>query len=159
MPHQAPSISKLGDALAAALEAYHQQTAGPRFRILTSRLAFHIVPDQVHSAPSGSFERAKNPLDFYILVPSEERTPAEHVLAINAAITAATGVPLRYGMLNADAFNEQFEDEVSRFTWGATGLIARDVLLDLLDRSATTFSWELLCQAAVQPKDHFAVFR
>lgn len=31
------------------------------------------------------------------------------------------------------------------FAWGAAGAVARDAVLDLLDRSATTFSWSLGC--------------
>ena len=158
MPQMSGAEKDIGLSVAQALDAYHQQTNGPRFRIIRSRLGLHIVPDQVHGA-SERFEPARNMLDAYIAVPSEQRSASQHVLAIIAAVAATTGVQFKYGLGNPDSiFGRDFAAEPTQFMWGTTGSVARDALVDLFDRSATTFSWVLNCQAGTQPKDRYCGF-
>ncbi len=39
------------------------------------------------------------------------------------------------------------------FQWGVYSAVARDALIDLLNQSATTFSWRLMCQGSSQASD------
>ena len=139
------------------VDAYNQQNPGqPRFRVLESRLGFHIVASQAHDA-SGKLVPASNPLDTVVSVPKASRTALEHLNAILDAVTAASGVP----MLRPDpAFNNYYaansyivrnlpptdaERPYMVFEWGADGVSARDTLISLMDGSSSTLSWRLSC--------------
>src|SRR5579863_9274888 len=50
LPSEIGSEPDLGVVLAKTLAAYHQQTDGPRFQVLTSELGLHVVPVQVRNA-------------------------------------------------------------------------------------------------------------
>lgn len=138
------------------VEAYHQQNPDQaRFRVIESRMGFHIVPAQVHDktaqlAPSAS------PLDASISVPVEERTASEHLTALCKAVAAAAGTPIEAFIPYFDGYyaangyllpriRTGSERPYMLFKWGATAEVARDALIDLLDGSATTLSWTLHC--------------
>jgi len=153
MPADTGSEPNLGVVLQRTIEGYHQQTTGPRFTILTSKWGYHIVPTQVHDE-NGALVPARNLLDARITLPETERNPQAHLFAFAAAVSTVTGVrlePLWYG----DGFDRLFRSSPARFTWGVNNAVARDALIDLLERSATTFLWNLECQSSARPEDWF----
>jgi hypothetical protein len=121
-------------------------------------VGYHIVPLLVHDE-HGTFVPASSLLDSQIYVVSKPRTAQEHLLALAAAITAATGTKLEVTAIPAksNGFNDAFGARPEPFAWGAASMVARDVLINLLDRSATSFSWRLYCQAASQADARFCV--
>jgi hypothetical protein len=151
---QAGSVPDLAAMLQKTIEAYHQQISGTRFKVMTSKLGYHIVPTQFH-AENGDLVPAKSVLDSQVTVPTEERTPREHLQALLSAVTSATGVDIKTG--GAGDINIPFHAFPPQFKWGVSNGIARDALIDLLDRSATTFSWHLKCQPSGRPEDRYCV--
>ncbi len=154
MPPEAESESDPGVALNKTLEAYHQQTRGTRFQILTSEWGYHIVPLQVHD-DHGFLVPARSLLDARIYVPSKERTLFEHLRAFGAAVRAATGTNLDTVPFPSQQGYQQARPE--RFAWGTEPNVARDALINLLSRSETRLSWHLYCQASSQADARFCV--
>ena len=144
----------LSDALDETITAYHQQTSGTRFKILSSKLGYHIVPVQAHDE-NGRSITATSALDQVITVPSEVRTAKQHLLALGAAInsTGQTYVDISAVPGSARGFDTYFRAQPEVFQWGVHSAVARDALIDLLNQSASTFSWGLLCQASAQARD------
>jgi hypothetical protein len=138
------------------VDAYNQQNPDqPRFGVLESRLGFHIVPWQVHDA-SGKLVPATNPLDTVISVPKARRTASEHVSALLAAVTAASGAPMvlsdmwfdQYYAANSYLLPQLLSDAhrpYMLFEWGVEGVSARDAVISLMDGSSTTMSFRLSC--------------
>jgi hypothetical protein len=169
-----PAVDRSGADLASALEqtiaAYHQQTSGTRFQILSSTLGYHIVPVQVHDE-NGKSVASTSVLDQIITVPSESRTAEGHLLALGAAISSAGSVPVQVSAFphgHPHGFDHLFRSQREEptpyfiqsyppFRWGAYSVVARDALIDLFNQSATTFSWRLRCQASAQASDRFCV--
>ena len=153
-----PAESGPGTDLASALEntiaAYHQQTSGTRFQVLSSKLGYHIVPVQVHDE-NGRSVRATSALDQIVTVPSETRSALQHLLALGAAIssTGPTRVTISAVPANPRGFDKAFRAQPEVFQWGVYSAVARDALIDLLNQSATTFSWRLMCQGSTQASD------
>ncbi len=139
-----------GQILASSLASYHQQTDGPRFAVITSRYGVHIIPTQKRDE-GGNWVSVTSPLDAEVTVPVQERTATEHLVAILGQVTSITRISVafvptnvsRYGL--PDPFEWGFAADPSRFSWGASGAVARDAILDLLEPSATTYSWHLNC--------------
>jgi len=158
LPGAASSTQDLSARLAQVLAAYHQQTGGPRFQILTSKLGLHIIPVQARDR-DGRLAPAQNPLDKAVVIPQQERTAYQHLTAMGAALEAANdGLKLSIGPLVTDlrgnSFNFMFAPTLSDnrpFVWGtaASGVTARNALIDLLDRSATTFYWDMKCRGTL----------
>jgi hypothetical protein len=149
-------------ALRKILDAYHQQTTGPRFQIVASAYGLHIVPLQVHDE-RGQFVPARNLLDASVDVLPQERTATEHFRALCATLGSFFGMDIHYfdGSLflnNTTSFEQHFAAQPARFTWGTNGLTARDAVIGLLERSATTYSWSLRCEEGETPKDRMCVF-
>jgi hypothetical protein len=169
-----PVVDRSGTDLPSALEqtiaAYHQQSSGTRFQVLSSTYGDHIVPVQVHDE-NGKSVPATNLLDQIVTVPSEFRTAEEHLRALGAAISGAGLVPVEvsafpYG--HPHAFDHLFryqKDEPTPyflqsgppFRWGVYSAVARDALVDLFNQSDTTFSWRLKCQASAQASDRYCM--
>lgn len=155
-PADADSETDAGTALQATLDAYHQQTAGPRFRIVTSKWGLHIIPAQVHDE-SGRLVPATNPLDAHVNVPQEERSATGHFMELCAALSSSLKMTIHYfdGSIylnGTSAFEQHFSAQPARFTWGTNGLAARDAVIDLLERSATTYSWRFYCEDGATPQ-------
>jgi len=144
--------------LAQVLAAYHEQTGGPRFQVLTSKLGLHIVPLQVRNR-DGQFAPAQNPLDKLVFIPQQERTAHGHLLALDSALVAANDglnitISPKVVDLRGDSFNFMFAPtraDDRPFVWGTavSNMTGRDALIDLLDRSATTFYWDMRCLGAL----------
>ncbi len=154
IPLSAASERDLTIALNQIVEAYNRQTSGTRFRVLTSRFGYHIVPAEAHDS-GGNLAPASSLLDSRIYVPPAVRTPLEHLQAFAVAVGAATGLALNASAFPASGsprgFNQTFGPLNSHFSWGVQSMIARDALIDLLSRSTQGLSWRLYCQAALLP--------
>jgi hypothetical protein len=158
MPAEATSAPSVSVALEKTLDAYHQQVMGTRFRVLTSKLGYHIVPVQARNE-HGDLVPAASLLDAQIFVPIEERTPEQHLEALGAAVTSATGINFLPAAipLSPDGFDLSFQWKPKPFRWGAEAVVARDALIDLLDRGASTYSWDLTCTASAVPSDRACI--
>jgi hypothetical protein len=144
MPAAANPPADLATEVGKMLDAYHQ-TGGPRFEVRTSKLGLHIVPVLSHDE-AGNLVAAKNVLDAYVTVVTEQRTAYRHLQALIDAIGIATGVTITGGAAFPDGWGYEFDPDRGKFSWGANSATGREALIDLLDRSATSFSWRLLCR-------------
>jgi hypothetical protein len=159
MPDSRPGTD-LGTLLENTIAAYHQQSSGNsgnRFQLLSSKLGYHIVPVQMHDE-SGRSVPTTSALDRIITVPSAARTANEHLLALGAALNSALPFHVNVEAAfngNTRGFNTAFRAQPDVFTWGVYSTVARDALIDLLNQSATTFSWQLMCQSSAQASDRF----
>ncbi|HEY4359904.1 MAG TPA: hypothetical protein VGN17_02995 [Bryobacteraceae bacterium] len=161
MPGPSSPAPDLPTRLAQVLAAYHQQTGGPRFQILTSKLGLHIVPFQVRDR-DGKLVPAQNPFDRVVFIPQQERTAHQHLIALGAALEAANAdlkvsVGARVTDLRGDSINFMFAPtraDDRPFVWGTAipNMSGRDALIDLLDRSATTFYWDMKCRGTLAPR-------
>jgi hypothetical protein len=132
------------EILGEALEAYHSQTGGPRFKIATSRLGLHLIPDQVRGA-DGSFAAARNPLDTVVGLPVTERSRDQHIADLCAAIGTAMGARILY---SPDTYSGHGDAGNSpAVAWGARGIPARQALMELLEPSAEDLHWRLNCMS------------
>jgi hypothetical protein len=143
---------------------YQHQTNGAQFKVLTSRWGLHVLPVRIRDG-SGRWVQAASLLDVRIDVPTTSRTPSSHLDAICAAVTRSSGIKLQPlapypdeayapngkvlprglppdGSLMTDKMIEQIS-----FVWGTTGTNAREAIITLLEKSATTMSWQVQCQA------------
>jgi len=150
MPADTGVEANISLILQRTLDAFHAKSSGPQFKVLASKWGYHITPALAHGA-NGELLPATSILDATISVAVQQRDPYQHVRALLAAVTASTGVRIGVGIQNSRGFNRLFRAAPASFKWGAQNMVARDALIDLLERSATTFGWNLHCQPGVQP--------
>ena len=146
-------------AVGRMLTEYEKSNDAPRFRVFESSYGLHIVPAIVRDA-SGQVVQAKNPLDAVVTIPSATRTASAHLEAICAAATQAVGREIRCSAvgLGEDWYERLFAAPGGTLEWGANGVKARDALIDLLSRAATTFTWHFNCGPGnVREADRFCV--
>jgi hypothetical protein len=150
--------SDLGLFLKDTIAAYHEQTSGTRFKVISSILGYHIVPVQAHDE-SGRLGVTSSILDRVITVPGEARTARGHLLTIGEAVNKTLPIRLIISAVSASprGFDDAFRAKPGEFTWGIQNLPAREALIDLFNRSATSFSWQLKCQSSAQLGDRFCV--
>jgi hypothetical protein len=158
--------AKIDAALMEKIVAdYQHQTNGAQFKVLTSRWGLHIIPVRIRDG-SGRWVQAVSPLEARIDVPMASRTPLDHFNAICAAVTRVSGIQIHAsasylneeyapngkvlprGGVRPDGFlmTDKMIEQIS-FVWGTTGTNAREAVINLLERSATTLSWQLQCHA------------
>jgi hypothetical protein len=134
-------------------------------------MGLHIVPAQYHNA-RGQLVAAASLLDSHVAVPTALRAASGHFEAVCAAITDAAGTKVNLNAPWLDMFfaanavvpprnaaellPEQDRARYS-FVWGVPEMPAREALLSLLDSSATTLRWSLLCHPSAKPGDRFCV--
>jgi hypothetical protein len=148
------------DLLQKILAAYHRDTDGPRFRVFSSGVGFHIVPMEVRDA-TGRLVSISPLLDMPIAVPVESRAPSGHLAAICEALTAASGIRIISGARDFDQYfapngivpakYRQLTDnekKLAYFAWG-TDANVREALISLVEPSATTMTWNLRCDPDV----------
>jgi len=134
-----------------------KDTSGIRFQLLSSKPGFHIVPVEAHDS-TGKSVLMPSLLDQVITVPSEVRTASQHLRALVAAINKVQPIRLEYGPFGfrPDDVDKAFRAQPPVFQWGVHSTVARDALIDLLNQSATSMPWHLMCQASrAQPWWHF----
>jgi hypothetical protein len=159
MPAVSGSDTDLTRVLENTIAAYHQQTSGIRFKVLSSTLGYHVVPVQGHDE-NGRSVSATSVLDHIVTVPSEARTAEGHLQALTAAISSTASLPVHINAFpggHPDAIDRLFRPQAEVFPWGVSSAVARDALVDLFTQSATTFSWHLKCQASAQARDRFCM--
>jgi hypothetical protein len=169
-PKATPELSK--GVVENVLGAYHEQNSdGTTYRVVDTPLGPDVVPLSFHDS-SGAVVAATPVLDTVISVPFEARMPSEHLEAFCAAVRRASGIRVDPG---ADWMDEFFAANkivpprsaaqlLSRgakapfsFLWGAEAMPAREALLKLLDQSATTLRWRLLCRPSAKAADRFCI--
>jgi hypothetical protein len=134
---QMPAVGGPAD-VEKIVDAWRQQSLVPHFRLLTSKLGYHVVP------VNGGV------LDARVTIPVKARTPTEHMLALEGAVSRASGTMVDMGGFGVSpgGLDRAFGVYPQRFPWGASHMVARDALVDLLLRSVTTFTWHMKCQAS-----------
>lgn len=160
-PERTPVLDQ--SVLRRILDAYHSQTDGPRFRVLSSSYALHIVPTKARDA-SGALVEVRSALDALIDLPVASRTPADHIMVFCKAVTEASGITVKPFAPWLDQFfaphgfippreREMTEEErrMASIVWGGR-MRARDALISLLEESDTTLTWGLRCSA--EPWDY-----
>lgn len=131
---------------------YHRQNPGLRFRVVQSKYGLHIVPETAYDA-SGRLGTARAVMETIITVEEGTRTASGHFEAICEAVSRAQVVRVTPSVvgIGEDWYENLFAAPGGTLTWGATAVTARDALADLLSRSATSFSWRLLCSPISAP--------
>jgi hypothetical protein len=132
-----PAVGRAAD-VNKVVEAWREQGLVPHFKLLTSKLGYHVVP------VTGGV------LDARVSVPVASRTPEDHMRALEIAVSRASGTMVDMNAMSASpgGFNRAFRANPERFPWGASHMVARDALVNLLLRSATTFTRHMKCQAS-----------
>jgi hypothetical protein len=144
-------------AAGSAVQSYNDQTDGSRFQLLVSPYGVHIVPAQSRDE-NGDLTNKGSVLDTVVTIPEAGRTPMEHLGSICAAVTAAAGIEVKCNASGIRPWlNRVFAATPSSFTWGASGLGARDALIALFQKSATSLTWRFFCQGAAKIEDRSCV--
>jgi hypothetical protein len=151
--------------LSKILDAYNDQTDGPRFQVLSSRWGYHIVPLKVRDA-TGRFISTSPLLDTIINIPVAIRTPFMHFREICNALAKSAGIEIIPGAMWLDQLFGppppiprqmgppiQRQEEIS-FAWGSD-MSAREALISFIEHSNTTLGWSLRC--SVDPSDRNCV--
>jgi hypothetical protein len=133
-------------ALGRALGEYRKQNELPSFRIWSSSFGLHIAPEAFRDA-KGLPAASKSALDATVSIPTAVRSVSDSLGSICASASPAAGVKIVCSAvaINEDWYKKLFAAPGGTLEWGAAGMSARDALIDLFDRSATTFSWRLYC--------------
>jgi len=158
-----PEKNKQLDAglLEKVIEAYEKQIDGPKFKISLSKLGFHLITDQVRDK-NEQFVKEKPYLDASISVPSEKMTAYEHLTKIVDAVNTSRDIKLliNYGQgydffwlgdiagnipNRQDMISGNYDKGKLQFEWGADNVIAREALIDLLEKANTTLTWHMDC--------------
>jgi hypothetical protein len=132
-------------------------------RIVTyeeSSLGLHVIPARSRDE-SGKDVTVSPLLDAQIVVPVERRLIYPSLKALCAAVSQATGIRLQANdpSIRPYALDRMFAGTGDPLlTWGVeTPTTARAALIGLLERSASSLSWRLNCQASAKPEDRFCV--
>jgi hypothetical protein len=158
-PETAPGGSAAQSGVNAVLDSYFRRNSdGPRFRTVSSRFGTHIVPDET-TATDGSRVQVKPLLDESVTIPADARRLMDHLQAITDELSKVSGVEVRANTpILGFGLERLFQgSNAVLLTWGSSGVSARDALIDLLEHSATTLSWRLLCQPGTSARDRFCV--
>lgn len=152
------------DVISRLLDEYRiQNPTDVPYRVVTSKLGFHILPLQEHDA-NGELVSARPLLDTVVTVPWAKRLASEHFQELVRALTAASGttvVPADQRLnavfgangLRPPKFWSSVEEKAPySFEWSVDAKTAREALLDLWGRSASSLTWSLLC--APPERDH-----
>ena len=151
--------------LGKIVDAYNGQTDGTRFRVSSSRWGLHIAPIQAHNS-SGQLVTIKPIMDYRITIPVASRVPYMHFRTICEALTKSSGISIK----EAAPWMDQYfapnglippraremtpkEENQASITWGCKGMTAREAINSMIENSATTLTWHLLCSADPKEQD------
>lgn len=153
------------EVIQMVLEEYHRQNpSAARYRVIASDIGFHILPEQEHDA-EGQLVAAKPLLDTVISVPWGRGLASEHFEGIRAALAKASGVEVHGFAYKLDAifaanglrppkYIEPEKRQEARalygFDWSVDAKTAREALLELSRRSATSLYWSSLCEPKLE---------
>jgi hypothetical protein len=164
-PDQTPVLN--GALARSLLDEYNKQNDAPRFRVYESTFGLHFIPETMRDA-GGNVVPADNPLSAVVDVPVASRTFTDHLEALCATVRKAAGRRVSCGWVSLNNESDWGESlfaapggdlpsvlphspgpwifaKGGRFEWGSAGMSARDALIVLFARSATTFSWQFRC--------------
>lgn len=146
--------------LKSLVNAFNAGNAPLGFGVFETAWGLHIVPIRNKDA-RGAEAPAPSLLDTRVVVASDKRRPMGHVEALAQALTSRTGIRVESGSGTLGFGVDQLylqADSSPTFKWGTAGAVkARDALLDLFSKSATTLSWRLNCQPASSDASPFCV--
>jgi hypothetical protein len=145
------------DLVRKAMDEFHRQNPDrSRYKVIESKMGFHIVPTDAHDE-QGTLRAVPAVLDTVVSVPVQPRTISEHLKTLVQAISDTTGLYFtppftdfesRYAANGYFFPYPQLRSSEDRpyltFEWGTSGVAARDAVIDLLSRSATTMTWALM---------------
>jgi len=143
------NAQNLPDILTAVVAAANTQIPTQHFILKSSKLGFHIIMDKERDQ-NGAVVDVEPILDAVITVPTEERSIDATFKALADAITLESGTSIDVYFKQSGAFSAT---EPPVLTWGVESVPARDALISLLQQSATSLGWQLLCQASAQASD------
>ncbi len=126
------------EVLESMLVKYHSEYPG-NYKVLGENDVFHIVPESSKD-PSGNFVTRRSLLDSIVTLRLSNATGQDIVCEIVRQVAVDNEVSLGcltgFGPSPLDAAT--FED------YTATGAVARDLLVDILNKSGNNLSWVLL---------------
>jgi hypothetical protein len=156
LPAEQTAGPDMAGVLNRKVQAYNSQSRGTQFRVEESTWGLHVIPVQARDE-SGRARPVRSLLDAPVSVQAAERMPREHLGELVAALNRANGIRLELSAVpgKRNGFDKAFQAMPARFSWGVENLTGRTALIGLLERSATTFSWHLLCQSSALPEDRF----
>ena len=120
-------------------------------------MGFHIAPSVAYDE-AGKAGPVRSLLDTPVSVPSGDADALRNTsMRSSSDISTATGIPIRdlgwsldpryaaNGYMLRSNFPSEADREYRLFRWGASEMLAREALEDLLSGSATTMTWFLTC--------------
>jgi len=151
--------SKLNqELLTTIVDAYAAQFGAPAFRVSRSNYGFHIIPE-VSRDESGALRKPTALLDTVINLSDHSLGANAAIKEICDAITVSTGIrvwpalrPLGTGFFRLYSGNRPVSA-----AWKGGTQTARSALIAVLNKSATTFYWQLLCQPHEKASGRFCV--
>ena len=130
---------------------FNRDNAPLEFAVTESKWGLHLIPVR-NKDRNGVPQATTTVLDDLVVVPVENRSPFGHLTALAQALSRKAGLHVAASTaVQGFAFDNLFApaDSPHQIAWGTAGSVkGRDALLDLLQRSATTYSWRLNCQPA-----------
>lgn len=137
------------------IAAYVQQNGAPTFRVASSSYGLHIIPTASRDG-GGRLRPETALLDTTISITEGPHDPIEEICK---SVSAATGTrvfpslrPIGNGFFRFYTGGRAFPRK-----WGAENVSARAALISVLEKSATTFTWRLLCGPHENPRERFCV--
>ena len=145
-------------AISRIISAYNNQNLGVHFRAESSPFGFHIIGMETRDG-TGRYAQTPALLDAVINIPEDRRTPSDTFEAICLAVQSATGIQVNANVaLTRPYFDPLYRGAGdSTLTWGVAQRTAREALIDFLEKSATSFSWKVMCQPAPRQEHRLCV--
>lgn len=143
----------------AVTTAYVNQNSTPVFRVESSSHGLHVIPSSSRDA-AGNISPQPALLDTVISIPAQTFQKVDSALEeICKAVGAAAAVRIDLSLRPMGSGFSQLYDagRPPAFSWEVDNQPARDAMVSLLERSATTFTWRFLCSAGKEPDEHFCV--
>jgi hypothetical protein len=126
------------EVLEAMLVKYHSEYPGT-YKVIGERNAFHIVPGSSRDS-SGNFVPRKSLLDSKVTLNVASGTGLDIVCEIVRQAAVENGVELGC----STGFGPSPLASATFKNYNATGVVARDLLVDILTKSGNDLSWVLL---------------
>lgn len=122
----------------AIVDANAANSTASRFRVESAGKVIHVIPTAFKNS-AGVLSPYEPVLDALISIPAEDRSGLDTLGAICASVSQATETHVVMGTIPLNRLNQH------RDVQGATNQKARDVLMQLLERTApgATVSWDL----------------
>ena len=139
-------------AFTKVLVDFDKRNDGLQYRVEQSSFGLHIIPANLRNA-DGSSVVSKNALDAVISIPFAKRTASQHLQVICESAGRQAGInvtPSAVGFKD-DWYERLFAAPTGQIEWGTEPKTARSALVDLLEHSATSFTWRYYCGPSPVP--------